>query len=262
MKLLLLTYKNWPLLKNLIKNDFRNRYLGNHLGIIWAFINPLIMTAVYWFVFTHGLKVPITQQAPFILWLLAGLVPWFLLNDAINSASNAVVSQNFLVKKMVFEVKLLPIVKIGSSLLVSLFFWGVLLVVSICYNYYPHLIWFQLLYYVGCSVMLCLALGFFLAGVMPFIPDISQVVTICMQIFFWITPVLWSQSLLPQSLKWIYLLNPFAYIIIGTRETLVGNTFLWEHCQSLLFFWGITLSLYALGIYTFNKLRPHFADVL
>ena len=104
MKLALLALRNRNMLFNLIKSDFKNRYLGNHLGIVWAFIQPLVMVAVYWFVFTKGFRVAAIANVPFLMWLLAGMVPWFLLNDAIMSASNAVTSQAFLVKKIVFEV--------------------------------------------------------------------------------------------------------------------------------------------------------------
>src|SRR3990167_7833008 len=99
MKLLVLAVKNQRVLINLIKSDFKNRYLGNHLGIIWAFVQPLVMVVVYWFVFTYGLRVgAVDSSVPFFVWLLAGLVPWFFLNDAIISASRAIIDQAFLVK--------------------------------------------------------------------------------------------------------------------------------------------------------------------
>lgn len=262
MKLLFLAYKNWPLLKNLIKNDFQNRYLGNHLGIIWAFVHPLVMISVYWFVFMHGFKTAPIQDVPFVLWLLAGMVPWFLLNDAISNASNAVVSQSFLVKKMVFEVKLLPIVKIGSALLVNIFFWILLLVICICYGYYPHLVWLQLIYYLFCSLVLCLAMSLLLSAIMPFIPDVGQIVGILMQIMFWVTPIFWNQSLLSGNLTLIYRLNPFAYIVTGVRDSLISQTPIWFHYNETLYFWAFTLFLYWLGNHTFNRLRHHFADVL
>ena len=129
MKLAILAIKNRKMLLNLIKSDFKNRYLGNHLGIVWAFIQPLVMVTVYWFVFTKGFRAGAVSNVPFLLWLLAGMVPWFLLNDAIMSSSSAVTSQAFMVKKIVFEVKLLPLVKIGSAVIVNLAFWILLLIV-------------------------------------------------------------------------------------------------------------------------------------
>lgn len=262
MSLLSLLCKNWSLLRNLIGHDFHDRYVGSYLGVIWAFINPLLMVTIYWFVFTHGFKAVPVQDVPFALWLLAGLVPWFFLNDAISNSVQAVCSQRFLVKKMVFEVKLLPLVKIGSALLVNLFFWGFLLVVCVADDFYPQLIWLQLIYYMFCSVMLSVALSFLFSSIMPFFPDLGQIVVILMQILFFVTPIFWDQTLLTGDLMYIYLLNPFSYIITGVRETLIEQIPFWVHAKTTLYFWSITLLLYAVGNRTFNKLRHHFADVL
>jgi len=262
MKLFVLAFKNQRLLINLIKSDFKNRYLGNHLGIIWAFIQPLVMVAVYWFVFVHGLRVTPVDNVPFLLWLLAGLVPWFLISDAILSASSAITSQSFLVKQIVFEVKLLPIIKIGSALLVNLAFWLLMLIVCFYYGYYPHLIWLQLLYYMLCILAFSLSLGLLLSAVMPFMPDVGQVVTIFIQIMIWATPVMWNQASLKGHLVLIYKLNPFAYIVSGFRDTLISHTGILVHYNQMIYFWCFTFGLFWLGNRVFNKLRPHFADVL
>ncbi len=262
MKLFVLAFKNQRILVNLIKSDFKNRYLGNHLGIIWAFIQPLVMIGVYWFVFMHGFRVTPVENVPFLLWLLAGMVPWFLLSDAITSASNAITSQSFLVKKIVFEVKLLPIVKIGSAIIVNLVFWVLMLLVCICYGYYPSLIWLQLIYYILCILVFSLSLSLLLSAIMPFMPDIGQVVSIFIQIMFWATPIFWNKELLTGYLVLVYKLNPFAYIVNGFRDTLINHTSILVHYNQMLYFWFLTSVLFWLGNRVFNKLRPHFADVL
>lgn len=262
MKIFVLAYKNQRLLLNLIRNDFKNRYLGNHLGIIWAFIQPLVMVMVYWFVFVHGFRVTPVANVPFLLWLLAGMVPWFLINDAIVSASNAITSQSFLVKKIVFEVKLLPIVKIGSAVMVSLAFWILMLIVCICYGYYPNLMWFQLIYYMICILALSLSMSLLLSAIMPFIPDLCQVVSIFMQLMFWATPIFWNKALLKGHMVLIYKLNPFSYIVIGFRDSLIDHTPIMEHYNQTIYFWCLTALIFWFGNRTFNKLRPHFADVL
>lgn len=264
MKLTVLAIKNRRMLLNLIKSDFKNRYLGNHLGILWAFIQPLVMVTVYWFVFTKGLRVGAMSTAPFLLWLLSGMVPWFLLSDAILSASSAIVSQSFLVKKIVFEVKLLPLVKIGSALLVNLAFWVLLLTVCICYGYYPNIWWFQLVYFMICIVMLSLSLGLMLSAIMPFIPDIGQMVGVTFQVLFWATPVMWNKDMLitHPNLQYIIKLNPFAYIVDGFRDTLINQIPFWHFYNQTIYFWVFVLFVYWLGNKIFNKLRPHFADVL
>lgn len=264
MKLTVLAIKNRRMLLNLIKSDFKNRYIGNHLGILWAFIQPLVMVTVYWFVFTKGLRVGAMSTAPFLLWLLSGMVPWFLLNDTILSASSAIVSQSFLVKKIVFEVKLLPLVKIGSALLVNLAFWALLLIVCICYGYYPNIWWFQLIYFMICIIMLSLSLGLMLSAIMPFIPDIGQMVGVAFQVLFWATPVMWNKDMLitHPHLQYIIKLNPFAYIVDGFRDTLINHIPFWHFYNQTIYFWVFVLAIYWLGNKIFNKLRPHFADVL
>ena len=262
MKFLLLMYTYRALLLNLIKNDFKNRYLGNHLGIVWAFIQPLVMVGVYWFVFVHGFRSTPIENVPFLLWLLAGMVPWFLLSEAVLSSSSAITGQSFLVKKIVFEVKLLPVVKIGSAVLVNLAFWILVLIVCLCYGYYPQLIWLQLIYYMFCILAFSLSLGMLLSAIMPFIPDVAQVVNIFIQIMFWATPVMWNKSLLKGHLVLVYKLNPFSYIVSGFRDTLIDQTPILVHYNQMLYFWGITIIIFWLANRTFNRLRPHFADVL
>lgn len=262
MKIFVIVVKNRNMLVNLIKSDFKNRYLGNHLGIIWAFIQPLVMVAVYWFVFVHGFRNTPVENVPFLLWLLAGLVPWFLLNDAIMSASNAITSQSFLVKKIVFEVKLLPFVKIGSAVLVNIAFWALMLIVCLCYGYYPDIYWLQLIYFMACIIAISLSLSLLLSAIMPFLPDVSQILSIFLQIMFWATPIFWNPTLLHGKLIYIVKLNPFAYIVLGFRDSVIYHEPFWHRPVMMTYFWCLTLFLYWLGNRTFNKLRPHFADVL
>ncbi|MFN8770408.1 MAG: ABC transporter permease [Neisseriaceae bacterium] len=247
---------------NLIKSDFKNRYLGNHFGIIWAFIQPLVMILVYWFVFTHGFKTTPIENVPFLPWLLAGIVPWFLISDAIVGSSRAIIDQSFLVKKIVFEVKLLPIIKIGSAIFVNIAFWILLIVCLLLYGFYPTLLWIQIFYYILCILALVLGFGLLLAAITPFILDVGQFVSIFIQIMFWATPIFWNQDILPHSYIFIVKLNPFAYIIGGIRDALLFNKPFWVHYNVTIYFWCLVIGLFLLGNHIFNKLRPHFADVL
>lgn len=255
-------FKNRRILLNLISSDFKNRYLGNHLGIVWAFIQPLVMIAVYWFVFTYGLRAGKVEDAPFLIWLIAGMVPWFLLNDGITSASRAILDQSFLVKKIVFEVKLLPIIKIGSAIMVNLAFWAFLVICLLAYGYYPNFMWLQIIYFIICIIFLTLSLSLLLSSLMVFMQDVAQFVSIFFQIMFWATPVMWNQKLIPVSFNWIIALNPFAYIINGVRDTLIYKQPFWIHYNMTIYFWVLTISIFFIGNKVFNNLRPHFADVL
>ena len=89
MELIRDLYRNKRLILKLSKNDFKTRFAGSYLGIIWAFIQPVVTVVVYWFVFEKGLKVgnTVTKDGlavPFVLWLTSGLVPWFFFSEALN----------------------------------------------------------------------------------------------------------------------------------------------------------------------------------
>jgi len=115
-------YKIRALIWQLTKRDFKSRYLGSYLGLLWAFIHPSVTIMVLWFVFQVGFKSRPVQNVPFILWLMSGIIPWFFFSEAFASASNSIVEYNYLVKKVVFRVSALPLVKILSATFIHLFF--------------------------------------------------------------------------------------------------------------------------------------------
>ena len=98
--------KNRNLIWELSKNDFKKRYAGSSLGRVWAFVQPLVTVVLYYFVF--GLvfpgRSPYDSPVPYVMWLTAGLVPWFFLNEAVTTGANAMNEYNYLVKKVVFKV--------------------------------------------------------------------------------------------------------------------------------------------------------------
>lgn len=101
-------YQNRKLVLSLAKNDFKTKYAGSYLGIVWAFIQPIVTILVYWFVFSVGLKAGTVSDYPFVLYLVSGIVPWFFFQDALNGGTNALIEYNYLVKKVVFKISILP----------------------------------------------------------------------------------------------------------------------------------------------------------
>ena len=89
----------------LAKNDFKTKFAGAYLGIIWAFVQPIITVLVYWFVFAVGFRPAVDENPPFILYLVAGIIPWFFFQDALNSGTNALLEYNYLVKKVVLKIR-------------------------------------------------------------------------------------------------------------------------------------------------------------
>lgn len=246
----------------MVKNDFKSRYLNNYLGILWAFIQPTISVLIFWFVFQVGFKAAPVQDVPFILWLVAGMIPWFFLSEALPSATNAILDNSFLVKKIVFRVSLLPIVKITSAVIIHLFFMVFMMSMYIIYGYEPNLYWLQMFYYLFSAIMLLLGISWITSSVVIFFRDLGQLVSMSIQFGFWLTPIFWSLTMVPQEYRWLFELNPAHYITQGYRDALINHVWFWEKPMEALLFWGITLVFFALGAIVFRKLRPHFADVL
>ena len=121
------------LVRRLAVNDFKTKYAASYLGIIWAFIQPVVTVLVYWFVFSK-VRGGGAREVPYILWLIAGLVPWFFFQDGMNAGANALIEYHYLVKKVVFPIEVLPQVKLVSALFVHLFFIGVMLVLYVVYS--------------------------------------------------------------------------------------------------------------------------------
>lgn len=262
-------WNNRKLILKLAKNDFKTRYAGSYLGIVWAFVQPIITIVVYWFVFEYGLSAGAQLsrsgiKIPFVLWLSAGLIPWFFFSEALSSATNALVEYNYLVKKVVFKIEILPIVKVISSLFVHAFFVAFILILFACYGHFPDVYTLQVVYYSFCMVMLVLAISYTTCAVVVFFRDLSHIIGIILQVGVWATPIMWNFSIIGNPvLQFIFKLNPMFYIVQGYREALIEKTFFWESAAGLtIYFWGLTLILFVIGRAMFKKLKPHFADVL
>ena len=150
--------KNQKMLQFLIKNDFKNKYAGSFFGVFWAFVQPVVIILLYWFVFQVAFGSGDEDGAPFVLWLMAGLVPWFFFSEAWMGATNCFIEYSYLVKKVVFDIKLLPIVKVSSAIYVHLFFVGIMIILYAVTGRFPGVIILQLLYYSFCLFCLVLAL--------------------------------------------------------------------------------------------------------
>lgn len=266
-------WQNRELIWKLAKNDFKTRYAGSYLGIVWAFVQPIITVILYWFVFTIAIPSRATTlngdvQIPYVLWLIAGIVPWFYFSEAISSGTSALLEYNYLVKKVVFKISILPIIKIISALFVHIFFVAFTLILFACYGMYPDLYTLQIFYYTGCMFVFVLGLSYITCSIVIFFRDLGQIISIMLQVGIWATPILWNlNSMLKDHPQWswmkyLFKLNPMNYIVEGYRNALIDKIWFWETFFSTSYFWILTLCVFAFGALVFKRLKVHFADVL
>lgn len=259
-------YQNRNMIYKLAKNDFKTKFAGSYLGVIWAFIQPVVTVLVYWFVFEVGFRSDdSTLTVPFLLYLVAGIVPWFFFQDAWIGGSNAMLEYSYLVKKVVFNISVLPIVKMISSLFVHLFFVCFIIVLYCCYGHMPDLYYLQLIYYSAGLLLLILGLSYATCAVVVFFRDLSQIISIGLQIGVWLTPIMWVAE--DRLVRYpvicnILKLNPVYYVVSGYRDAFIYKRWFWEQPLWTLYFWCFTLGALALGTRIFHKLKIHFADVL
>ena len=258
-----LSLSNRTLIVNLAKNDFKQKYASSYLGIVWGFIQPLITILVYWFVFQVGFRSGDVGSYPFVLWFIAGIVPWFFFTEALSSGTNVFIEYSYLVKKVLFKIETLPIIKIISSLFVHFFF--ILFLIGVCcaYGYYPNLHTLQAIYYLFAMIVLVFSIIVFTSAVVLFVRDLGQIINIIINIGFWATPIGWClENTLHGVLQKIFKINPVYYIVTGYRDSFVQGIWFWNRPFQTLYFWCFCIIMLLIGVKMFNKLKSHFPEVI
>jgi len=256
------------LIWKLSKNDFKKRYAGSYLGFVWALVQPVVTVVMYWLVFdkvfnTKAQMLASGVEVPYVLYLTAGLVPWFYFSEAITNGTSALLEYSYLVKKVVFNISILPIIKLIAATFIHLFFVAVLLVVAVCYGYFPTVYTLQVFYYSFCLFVLVLAMSYCTCAIAVFFRDLLQIINIGLQVGMWATPVLWDINMLSNDkVITLFKLNPLVYIVNGYRNAIYGDEWFFEHFYSSTYFWIFTVTLFCVGSLIFKRLKVHFADVL
>lgn len=260
-------YQNRRLVWRLSRNDFKKRYAGSYLGTIWAMVPPIVTVAMYWVVFDRifgsGPQVTYTGgEVPYVLFLTAGLVPWFFFSDAVMGGMTSLMEYNYLVKKVVFKVSILPIIKVTAAMFVHIGFSVVLVLIAAFYGYTPTVYTLQLFYYTFCEYVFILGLSYATCAIVLFFRDLQNLVSIIMQVGMWATPILWNINTLREKYKPFIKLNPMTYIVEGYRSAVYEQQWFWEHFYSSTYFWIVTALLFVVSALIFKKLKPMFADVM
>lgn len=251
------------MLTNLVKNDLKSRYSGNALGSVWAYIQPLVTILVFWYVFQVGFRNPPVNNVQFILWFIAGYIPWIFFNDGVLATANVFYEYSYLVKKMKFKIWQLPIVKVLSSLCIHSFFWAFIIGMYFLYGYKPRISWISMFYYSFCVVVLLIGMSYLVSSLSVFIKDNSQVVNILLQLGFWMTPIFWSEDSMNAGVLKVLKLNPLFYVITGYRSCLIDGLAFWERpILSTGYFWVSSIVILLIGVGVYKRLNGHFADLL
>ncbi|MBK2094714.1 ABC transporter permease [Francisella philomiragia] len=254
---------NRKLIALLAYNDFKEEYLGSYLGIVWALIRPVTFILVIWVVFEYGIKPGGSGgSTSIILSLLTGMIPWFFFAEGLTKSCTSIVQNSFLVKKVAFSVNILPLISILSRFIIHILLVLILILIFILNGYYPSLYWLQLPYYLFCSVVLLLGLGWLTSALRVFVKDTAEVVGLITQFGFWFTPVFWSPTIVSERYRFILDFNPMAYIIQGFRNTFIEHVWFWQNPIQTIIFLVMMFFILFFGAVVFKRLTPHFGDVI
>lgn len=258
-------WSNRQLIAQMTRREVLGRYKGSVLGLAWSFFNPVLMLAVYTFVFSVVFQMrwglgEEESKTQFAVVLFVGMIVHGLLAEVLNRAPNLILSNVNYVKKVVFPLEILPVVSMGAALFHSLVSFGVLLLAFALFNGFLH--WTAVLapLVVLPLVILTLGLAWMLASLGVFLRDVAQTIGVITTIMLFLAPVFYPITAVPEELRPLILANPLTFIIEQAREVLI---------------WGRLPNWFGLGIYTliaitvawtgyawFQKTRKGFADVL
>ena len=256
-------YDKRSILYELAKRDFQQQYMGSYLGFIWVYLQPLLFITILYLVFTFGLRTGSAHNGvPFSVYLVTGIITWFYIAENLNAGTRAIKQYSFLLKKVDFRLSMLPVVKLISSSLPHLFFIFIALFIALLNGIVPTFYTLQILYYFIAMIMFLLGFIWLTSSTNIFIPDVSKAVGVLVTFGFWITPIFWDISRIPDQYQWIIKLNPAVYIVEGYRDSIINHIWFWEKPWQTLYFWTLTFAILKVGITVFKKLRPHFAEVV
>ena len=254
--------ENSAQLKEMAIKDLKKQYSGTLLGAAWPVVKNVIFIFAYWFTITIGLKSGKSVGAPYMVWLAAGLVPWFFIRDTMVPAAKSIRSNKYLVTKVIFPKSIISTFKVCSGFVSSFAFLGVVALICLAYGIFPSLYWIQLIYYAIAALALMIAISLITSTLVVMSRDIEFLLNSVMVLVFWLTPILWTVDNITGLLAIIVKLNPFFYLIEGFRESLLSQAWFWESPMLTLYYWAVVIVLFVIGVFVHGKARDYFADIL
>ncbi len=240
--------------------DLKVRYKQTIFGVAWAILQPVTMMVIYTVFFGRLAHLP-SDQAPYPVFVFSGLLFWNYFATAVTTASNCLIDNESIVKKVYFPRLILPVSTVVTPAVDFLISFVVLLLVMLIYQFSPDplgLVYVPLLLVV--SLLAALGIGLFLAAFNAKYRDVRFVLPFFIQMLLFLTPVIYPVSLIPERLQWLMYCNPMAGVITLARSVLLGTTIVDWPLIGLSA--GAAVILLVLGLTYFRKTERFFADVL
>ena len=257
MKIFKELYNYRELLKTNIKKEIRGKYKGSWLGILWTFLNPLLMLTVYAIVFPYILRVKVEN---YTIFMIVALIPWNFFTTAIQMGTGSVVANGNILKKVYFPREIIPI-SITTSQLVNFLITCIIMAVFIIFSgvgFSIHLLYFPLLVFV--QYILTLGITFILSALTVFVRDVAHFVSVILMLGFYATPIVYLGSMLPDKFQIFLKLNPMAQLVEAYRAILYYHK---VPDMQMLTLWTLgSFIILVFGYMIFKKLEKSFVEEL
>ncbi|TFE29095.1 ABC transporter permease [Cohnella luojiensis] len=264
MQLIKALWYHKNLISQFIIRDVIARYRGSYLGILWSFINPLLMLVVYTFVFSEIFKAKWGTDngstMEYALMIFCGLITFNIFAELLGKAPSLIINHSSYVTKVVFPLEILPVSIMGSTLIHS----GISLLILIFSNLiaFREIHWTLILIPIVLLplIFLSIGIGWVLSSLGVYLRDIGQIVGIILQAMMLLSPIFYSVSTLPSTYQLLFAFNPVSYVIEDMRLIVLQGQL--PHFYSLIIEYAIGILIFYAGYIWFNKSRKGFSDVL
>lgn len=249
--------RNLHLLDQLVRRDFAARFTGSALGLGWAILQPLTLVVLYWFVFTFLIpQAPGSRDNGYILFLIAGLVPWIGFNEGIMRATTSIVDNATIVRRLAFRSELLVLVpNVSAILFESIGIALCILFITFTRGLSPQ-VW-VLPFAIVLQFTIQAGIGFFLATVYVFFRDVSQVLGFLLSIIFYLSPILYPVSARFAS---FFLWNPLTPLLGLFRSAMIGSPL--PPPASIVSLLIVATVIFAGGLAFFRRTQGTLADLI
>lgn len=246
-----------------IKTEFRSRFVRSKFGGFWMVLHPLALVLIYALILSQIMtaKLPeVVSQYAYPIYILSGMVGWTLFSEIFSKSLTVFIENGNLIKKMAFPKLALPIITVGSSFVNFLLFFVMIFVVFGFFGHLPFHALYWLPFLVILTVGLALGIGLFFGILNVFIRDIGQVMSIILQFWFWLTPIVYMMSIVPINYHWLFMLNPMTGITMGYQNILLYDK---APDLTLLIYPSVFAFVFlVLAMIIFKKANEEMADVL
>ena len=252
-------WEHFDLLYIFVWRDIKVRYKQTVLGVFWAILQPLFMMVIFSVFFGKLVDVP-SDGIPYPIFSYTALVPWTFFANGVLFASNSLVNNAHMLKKIYFPRLTMPIASIGACIIDFMLAFVVLLGMLFMYGQNPTLnvIWLPFFFMLACIT--ALGVSFWLSALNVQFRDVRYIVPFVLQVWLFATPIVYPSSLLPEPWQTLYGINPMAGVVEGFRWSLLGTDTAPEPIIFVSTF--VALVLFLSGVLYFRKKEKYFADVI